>query len=113
MKPAPCPTPPSARFCWALTGIVLGAVILLAVHGGIPLPCGFRCLTGLPCPGCGGTHAVHALAQGDWRGSLDWNPLILLGLVLGPILGRSRPGRLGLILVVGLIWLWQIGKGLD
>lgn len=32
--------------------------------------CRFRDITGLPCPGCGGTHAVTALFQGRFLESL-------------------------------------------
>lgn len=39
--------------------------------------CPFYTLTGLYCPGCGSTRAVHYLLIGDWRMSLRSNPLLL------------------------------------
>lgn len=39
--------------------------------------CVFRLFTGLPCPGCGLTHAGLALLKGDWRASLQYHPLLL------------------------------------
>jgi hypothetical protein len=39
-------------------------------------------LTGLYCPGCGGTRAVYALAQGDWVKALHCNLLIPITLSL-------------------------------
>lgn len=37
--------------------------------------CGVKLFIGLPCPGCGLTHATVALAHGRLRSSIDYNPL--------------------------------------
>jgi hypothetical protein len=50
--------------------------------------CGFKNLTGLPCPGCGLTHSFCALGKGDLFGALAFN-------ALGPLL----------FLALGLIWV--------
>lgn len=65
---------------WPLA--LLGAPMVLSL-GQLPL-CGFRHLTGLPCPLCGGTRLVGALAQGDWAAAWAANPalLVILGLAL-------------------------------
>ncbi len=39
------------------------------------MKCGFRKLTGLYCPGCGGTRSVVALAKGQFLTSLYYHPL--------------------------------------
>lgn len=39
-------------------------------------------VTGLYCPGCGGTRAVMALLRGDIIGSLMYHPAVLYGVVL-------------------------------
>jgi len=47
--------------------------------------CGFKNLTGLPCPGCGLTHSFCALGNGDLFGAVAFNalgPLLFLGLAL-------------------------------
>jgi len=44
--------------------------------------CMFHRLTGLECPGCGGTRAFFALARGDLATSLRYNPWALV-LMLG------------------------------
>ena len=52
---------------------------------GLGVGCGFRALTGMPCPLCGGTHACAALVQGDWAAAWAANPgalVLLLWLVL-------------------------------
>ncbi len=41
------------------------------------IPCMFHSLTGLYCPGCGGTRAVRALLRGDLRMSFQYHPLVL------------------------------------
>lgn len=51
--------------------------------GGVFLPCPFRTLTGLWCPGCGLTRATHYLFRGDVMQALRYNlfvVVILLGL---------------------------------
>ena len=40
-------------------------------------PCLFHLLTGLYCPGCGGTRAVRAMAAGNLRLSFQYHPLVL------------------------------------
>ena len=42
-------------------------------------PCLFHLVTGLYCPGCGGTRAALFLLQGQWRESLFYNPIVLYG----------------------------------
>lgn len=68
------------------------------VRGGLGLGCGFRALTGMPCPLCGGTHACAALVQGDWAAAWAANPgalVLLLWLVLlaGQALVEGAQGR--------------------
>jgi len=44
--------------------------------------CPFRAVLGIRCPGCGMTHALVALAQGQVRRALGYNPYVLLLLPL-------------------------------
>lgn len=41
------------------------------------IPCVFQSLTGLYCPGCGGTRAVRSLLKGDLLMSFKYHPLVL------------------------------------
>lgn len=50
------------------------------------LPCLFRLFTGLYCPGCGLTRALHALVHGDLGQMMAMNPLLPLLLVAMPML---------------------------
>jgi hypothetical protein len=50
-----------------------------ATAGFLP-PCPFRLFTGLLCPGCGGTRALHQLLHGRPVAALALNPLLPLYL---------------------------------
>ncbi len=43
-------------------------------------PCPLLALTGIACPFCGGTRAVHAIGQGDLGAALGFNPLVVVGI---------------------------------
>ncbi|MFP4634931.1 MAG: DUF2752 domain-containing protein [Nitriliruptoraceae bacterium] len=105
----------------------MAAVGVLAVvdpeqRGAVTPNCPFRAVTGLDCPGCGGTRAVYALLQGDLPSALDHNALAVL-LTL-PLLGvawalwlsaglgwRAKPPTLtprttyGLLAVIMVFWI--------
>lgn len=73
---------------WLLSGLVAAAAVGATVlwhfdphQAGNPLPpCPSLWLTGLFCPGCGTTRALHALLHGDLPGALAMNPLMVLSL---------------------------------
>lgn len=69
-----------------LSRLLGGAGLLLAVGlayalwvraTGLALPCPFRAVTGLLCPGCGVTRLCLALLRGDWAGAWRANPALL------------------------------------
>ena len=41
-------------------------------------PCVFHAMTGLQCPGCGSTRALHHLLHGDVAGAFRLNPFLFL-----------------------------------
>jgi len=43
-------------------------------------PCLFRALTGLTCPGCGSTRAIHQILHGHFATAFMLNPLFLLAI---------------------------------
>ena len=43
----------------------------------LSLPCLFHAMTGLYCPGCGGTWAVQYLLRGELLLSFQYHPLVL------------------------------------
>ena len=75
--------------------------------GGAFIPCPFHAATGLWCPGCGMTRAVHHLVTGDVTSALSSNvllPVVLLVAVWG-WLAWVRPSfpRIGTALPT---WVW-------
>jgi hypothetical protein len=67
------------------TVLLLGAIYVFAFEPGktgfFP-PCLFRSLTGLSCPGCGSTRALHQLLHGHFADAFMLNPLFVIALPL-------------------------------
>ena len=91
--------PPSR---WALpavaTMMVAGVALLWRVDpnqpgSGLP-PCPIHACTGLFCPGCGATRAMHALVHGDVLQALAMNPVFTLALPLLSLLLLDQIARL-------------------
>ncbi len=76
---------------WLAAAGVPGFFLLRALWPGLKSqvpPCGIRSLTGLHCPGCGGTRCADRLLAGDLPGALAMNPLVvLLGVAAAVLLG--------------------------
>jgi hypothetical protein len=73
--------------------LMLGLLVLACVHyagilsldtlwAALPCLCPFRALSGIPCPGCGMTGALLALAKGDLIEAVAHNPFSMLLLFL-------------------------------
>jgi hypothetical protein len=59
--------------------LFIAAVSLLARNAHVPLPgCLWRCVTGWPCAGCGGTRALDSLLRGSATDALLFNPVVVL-----------------------------------
>ena len=66
---------------WLL--LLAGSVYLFLFEPGktgIFPPCLFRALTGLTCPGCGSTRAMHQILHGHFVAAFTLNPLFLLAI---------------------------------
>ena len=65
----------------ALTAVFLLAAVLLYLAAGVffdfYIPCPFRTLTGLRCPGCGLSHAAVCLTHFDLAGAFRENALFV------------------------------------
>jgi len=87
---------------WPLA--LLGAPLVLSL-GDLPL-CGFRHLTGVPCPLCGGTRACAALADGNFLAAWQLNP----GLMVLLALAAAHSVQLGAEAWTGRrVQRWRIG----
>lgn len=63
---------------WALVGLAALGAASLILAAGVPVvvpACVFKGLTGWPCPTCGTTRALLALAAADPRAAFGFNPL--------------------------------------
>jgi len=123
----------AAGVCWAILAVLASlepAAVGYGTHeqlGG--LPCGFLVRTGWPCPTCGVTTSLAAMARG--RVLLAWRAqpfgvamfLVLAGVaVLGSVelitgrglLGRFKPSvwwAVGLVAAMLAGWAWKAGLG--
>jgi hypothetical protein len=89
---------------WPLA--LLGAPAVLSL-GDLPL-CGFRHVTGLPCPLCGGTRACAALADGNFLAAWQLNPGLMVLLALAAV----HSVQLGFEAWTGRrVQRWRIGAG--
>lgn len=105
-----------AKKAMARAGLILGiglAYAFFCAKTGLALPCPFRAVTGLYCPGCGVTRMCMALLRLDFAGAWSANPVLLcllpvLALVLGTLLwrwvrtGSARPARWQSALIWGM-----------
>lgn len=57
-------------------GGVLISYLILRRLTGFSIPCVFRLVTGLKCPGCGVTHMLDSLIKLDIKGAREANPFI-------------------------------------
>ncbi len=81
----------TAETAFFVVGIILAAIaiVIAALFALFPevfarfrFPCMFHEITGLYCPGCGGTRAVKALFGGHIIESFLYNPIVLYGAVM-------------------------------
>lgn len=84
------------------------------------IPCPYLALTGLACPGCGLTRAVHFLLHADVATAFSYNPLVFLAVpaaltyasaprVAGDVRGaRVRTSLAWVMVVITLaFWIWR------
>lgn len=99
---------------------LLGATTLAALRfadpyspGSLLPPCPVHAMSGLFCPGCGSTRALHALAHFDPAIAWQMNALLVLALPLLALtlLRAAFPTAwpAGLPLPAARHWLWAIG----
>ena len=103
------------RNMWRWAALAAGLAVLWSfTPPDLPL-CGFRWLTGRPCPFCGLTHAVFALAKGRWAEALHWHALSPLAVVMlaGWLWNPPRLARLWMpcAAAFGAYGVWRIVLG--
>lgn len=63
--------------CVGFLGFVLWKWLPVSVRGFFLVPCVFHAVTGLYCPGCGGTRAAEVLVQGEFLRSFLYHPIVI------------------------------------
>ena len=115
------PNRPVIRIALGAIAIVAGLVLLYA-RNPVAEPgetsyypsCPFHRLTGLYCPGCGATRALHHLLHGRVAAAFDLNPLLIVSLpwilyVMFVSAARTiRPGSFPRRRPISLRGIWTI-----
>jgi hypothetical protein len=73
--------------------------------------CPFHAFTGLACPGCGATRALHQLLHGHLQAALRLNALAVLALPVAAVVCvadflRSGTARPSLLASINPAWMW-------
>ena len=100
------------RSLWIIVG---GAALVLALFDPVLAPffptCPFHALTGLHCPGCGSTRALHALFTGHPIQAAGFNllavlavPVVLFVLIRRPSTDKLRQRWILAILAVVILF---------
>lgn len=110
----------------ALWAFVVVIARLVQWRTGIdPDLCLFHRLTGHPCPTCGTTRGLLAMARGSWREAIAWNPMTMTGALVGSlaVAGRVVTAKtlefqftpreeraLGIagLAILGINWIWLL-----
>jgi len=90
----------AAAVVLAALGLAAVAAVVYAVdpaEGRFPPLCPFHAITGLHCPGCGSTRALHQLLHGHLAAAFGLNPLMVLALpfLAWGLLSSAREGLTG------------------
>ena len=99
-EPRPGKSSPAFRrlFGPTATWVSIGILVVAAIHpphgAGIPI-CGWRAITGLPCPGCGLTRSVSCTVRGELAAAWAYHPFgpVLLALAAGSAVAGLQPRR--------------------
>ncbi len=68
--------------CIGLMLLMLWQFLPAAVIEKLQVPCLFHSITGMYCPGCGGTRAVKALLGGKLFLSFLYHPIVVYGIII-------------------------------
>ena len=83
------------RLCAVLAALLVLGLLYAAFVGatGLGVPCIFRLITGLECPGCGVSRMCMALLKLDFRTAWHSNPAVTALLPLGAAVASDMAAR--------------------
>jgi hypothetical protein len=109
---------------WVIVAGTATYLFLVDPARGVGYPsCPFRLLTGLQCPGCGSTRALHQLLHGHPMAAFELNPLIIIAvpflaiflllMTQSAISKRSNwrlsiPAKYGWLILVVIVSFWIV-----
>jgi len=68
---------------WLAITLSLFLMGWMLIHFSVPLPpCLWHQMTGLPCPGCGGTRCARAIVAGSLGTAFKMNPFVFISLAV-------------------------------
>lgn len=73
--------------------------------------CPFNVLTGLKCPGCGTSRAIHSALNGRWGDAISVNPILVIviplivAMLIFPNIARNRHVGYGVCATIILYWI--------
>jgi hypothetical protein len=94
---------------------VAGSAIVYPIIPFHPTVCPLFATTGIPCPLCGMTRSVSAAVHGNILQSLSYNPAGIAFIALAiyaffrPEVVRAKPPIWLAAVVLGALWIWNIG----
>lgn len=100
---------------WTGCAIVVLCLLIKVLHidlNNFLIPCVFHYVTGLYCPGCGGTRAVKALFQGKLLLSFLYHPFVLYSILIyswymvSNTIERCANGKIKIGMRYKNIYLW-------
>ena len=100
----------------AAVAMLGGAALLPLLPGHAGLPCPLRTLTGVPCPMCGMTTSVEAVAHAHPLAALGANPagpLAVLAAILLLVRPPARPFAVPLVALVAVfaaLWAFELHR---
>ena len=123
--------PERLTLLFLFSAALVGSFLMLAHSARIALfGCIWKCTTGIPCAGCGGTRALMFLLRGSPLDALAWNPGAVLAVVLAAVAGlyaasillfrlepwrpallRSGRWKFAIVAGIALNWLYLLCAG--
>ena len=97
--------------------VLLAAALVVALPASFHLPCVWKTLFGIPCPGCGMVHAFLSLLRLDVAAAFSYHPmvffmplLVLFFLAEGPLFSEKADRVMLWLMLAGFLvnWGYQI-----
>lgn len=73
-------------FIWCLGVVLFSVYVWFAPLRPPSTHCFFKIQYGIPCAGCGGSHAIQSLLHGQWSAALLYNPLAVVVFISSLVL---------------------------